>query len=106
MRPTGGKNDALVHDLVRKHESNDCDEILGTPGRIYAIEEARMGVVTAWGVAGLLEFSEVMEREDNDGGGELGHGDDAPKPLNKVVCRLELALKACGVEIVGGMGEP
>ena len=36
-----------------------------------------MGVVAAWGITGLLEFREVMEGEDNNGGGELGHGDDA-----------------------------
>ena len=106
MGPKGGKKDSLVHYLVGKHESNHGDEILRTPGRIYAIEEARMGVVVAWSVAGLLEFSEIMEGENNDSRGELGHGDDAPKPLYKVVCRLELALEACGVEMVGGMGEP
>ena len=106
MGTKGGKNDLLVHYLVRKHESNHGDKILRTPGRIYTIEEARMGVVVTWGVAGLLKFSEIMEREDNDGGGELGHGDDASKPLDKVVCRLELALEVCWVEMVGGMGEP
>ena len=106
MGPKGGKNDLLVHYLVGKHESNHGDEILRTPGRIYAIEEARMGVVVAWGVAGLLEFRKIMEGENYDSRGELGHGDDASKPLYKVVCRLELALEACGVEMVGGMGEP
>ena len=65
-----------------------------------------MDVVVAWSVAGFLEFSEVMEGENNDGRGELGHGDDASKPLYKVLCRLELALEVCGVEMVGGMGEP
>jgi len=102
----GSKFDLLVHHLVRKHECDHCDEILRTPGRIYTIEEARMGVIAAWGIARLLEFREVMEGEDNDGGRELGHGDDASKPLDEVICGLELALEACGIELVGRMREP
>ena len=34
MGPIRGKNDLLVHYLVGKHESNDGDKILRTPGRI------------------------------------------------------------------------
>lgn len=65
-----------------------------------------MGVVAARGVARLLEFGEVVEGEDNDGRGELGHGDDAPKPLDKVIRGLKLALEVCGIEMVGGMRKP
>jgi hypothetical protein len=102
-----GRKDSLVHDLVGEHKSNDGDEILRTPCRIEAIEEARMGAVAvAWGVARLLEFCEVVEGKDNDGGGELGHGDDAPKPLDKVIRGLKLALEVCGIEMVGGMRKP
>ena len=97
---------SLIHDFIRQHKSYYGDEILRAPGRINTIKEARMSVVVAWSIAGLLEFSEVVEGEDNNGGGELGHGDDASKPLNKMVCRLELALEVCGIETVGRMGEP
>jgi hypothetical protein len=57
----GGKKDALIHDLVRKHKSHHGDKILRAPGRIDTIEEVRVGVAAAWGIAGLLEFSEVVK---------------------------------------------